>query len=148
MSTPRTSAAAASNKRPTDDVREAPSLVLIRNAVARGASIRAYDPQACSTARAALGAEVLHRVTFCDSADAACVGADALVVVTEWLEFRSPDFSALAGQLRARVLIDGRNLYDPEVMAAHGFTYYSVGRAAAVPDCINTAAVKNTAKKA
>ena len=111
----------------TDDVREAPSLVLIRDAIAAGASIRAYDPQACTTARAALG-EDLRKITFCDSAESACAGADALVVITEWLEFRSPDFGALAAQLRARVLIDGRNLYDPSSVRAAGLHYEGIGR--------------------
>jgi UDPglucose 6-dehydrogenase len=116
----------------TDDVREAPSLVLIRNVVAGGALVRAYDPQARETARAALAAEQ-GKVTFCDSAEAACTGADALVVVTEWLEFRSPDFEDLAKRLRARVLVDGRNLYDPRVVRAAGLHYEGVGRSAAGP---------------
>ena len=113
----------------TDDVREAPSLVLIRNAVAAGATIRAYDPQARDTARREL-AELASRVVFCDSAAEACSGADALVVVTEWLEFRSPDFAALAPLLRARVLVDGRNLYDPRAVRAAGLHYEGVGRRA------------------
>jgi len=113
----------------TDDVREAPSLVLIRNAIADGAHIRAYDPEANATARAALG-EQLPSITFCDSADSACVGADALVVVTEWLEFRSPDFAALAARLKARVLIDGRNLYGPSAVRAAGLHYEGIGRCA------------------
>jgi UDPglucose 6-dehydrogenase len=111
----------------TDDVREAPALVLIRDAVAAGATVRAYDPQARETAQAAL-ADERRRITFCDSAEAACSGADALVVVTEWLEFRSPDFAALAMQLRARVLIDGRNLYDPRTVRAAGLHYEGIGR--------------------
>lgn len=111
----------------TDDVREAPSLVLIRNAVAAGATVRAYDPQGLETARAAL-ADLQHKVTFCESAEAASSGADALVVVTEWLEFRSPDFAALAMRLRARVLVDGRNLYDPRAVRAAGLHYEGIGR--------------------
>ncbi len=114
----------------TDDVREAPSLVLIRNALAAGATIRAYDPQARETARAAL-ADVPRGITFCDSAESACTGADALVVVTEWLEFRSPDFAALAAQLRARILVDGRNLYDPRAVGAAGLHYEGIGRGGA-----------------
>jgi len=115
----------------TDDVREAPSLVLIRHALAEGASIRAYDPQARETARrelATLPPEQARRISWCDSADAACTGADALVVVTEWLEFRSPDFGALAARLRARILIDGRNLYDPKAVRAAGLKYEGIGR--------------------
>ena len=83
--------------------------------------------QARETAAAQLG-DVAGKITYCDSADAACTGADALVVVTEWLEFRSPDFAALAGRLRARVLIDGRNLYDPRAVRAAGLHYEGIGR--------------------
>jgi UDPglucose 6-dehydrogenase len=97
--------------------------------VAAGATIRAYDPQARDTARREL-AELASRVVFCDSAAEACSGADALVVVTEWLEFRSPDFAALAPLLRARVLVDGRNLYDPRAVRAAGLHYEGVGRRA------------------
>jgi UDPglucose 6-dehydrogenase len=111
----------------TDDVREAPSLVLIRDVVDSGARVRAYDPQARPTAAAALS-ELKRRIEFCDSAQQACEGADALVVVTEWLEFRSPDFAFLARTLRARVLIDGRNLYDPRLARAAGLQYYGIGR--------------------
>jgi UDPglucose 6-dehydrogenase len=113
----------------TDDVREAPSLVLIRNLVGAGATVRAYDPQAIETARREL-AEAGPRVAFCASGAEACDGADALVVVTEWLEFRSPDFGDLAKRLRARVLVDGRNLYDPRVVRAAGLHYEGVGRGA------------------
>jgi UDPglucose 6-dehydrogenase len=112
----------------TDDVREAPSLILIRDALAGGATVRAYDPQANGTARAGLGAAESAGVTFCDSAADAVAGADALVVVTEWLEFRSPDFAALAQQLGARVLVDGRNLYDPRAVRAAGLHYEGIGR--------------------
>jgi UDPglucose 6-dehydrogenase len=114
----------------TDDVREAPALVLIRNVLAAGASVRAYDPQARETARSELG-ELARQVAFCESAEEACAGADALVVVTEWLEFRSPDFAALATQLRARVLIDGRNLYEPRAVRAAGLHYQGIGRGGA-----------------
>jgi UDPglucose 6-dehydrogenase len=111
----------------TDDVREAPSLVLIRNAVAAGAKVRAYDPKGRETARAALS-DLPGKIEFCDTADAALSGADALVVVTEWGEFRSPDFAVLATQLRARVLVDGRNLYDPRAVRAAGLHYEGIGR--------------------
>jgi UDPglucose 6-dehydrogenase len=114
----------------TDDVREAPSLVLIREVVDSGARVRAYDPQARLTAAKALD-ELKRRIEYCDSAAQACEGADALVVVTEWLEFRSPDFAWLARTLRARVLIDGRNLYEPRLARAAGLLYYGVGRAPA-----------------
>jgi UDPglucose 6-dehydrogenase len=112
----------------TDDVREAPSLVLIREVVDSGARVRAYDPQAHATAAKALD-ELKRRIEYCDSALQACEGADALVVVTEWLEFRSPDFAWLARTLRAQVLVDGRNLYEPRLARAAGLRYYGVGRA-------------------
>jgi UDPglucose 6-dehydrogenase len=111
----------------TDDVREASSLVLIRDAIDAGASIRAYDPQAADTARSAL-AEHERRITYCASARSACEGADALVVVTEWLEFRSPDFAWLASTLKERVLIDGRNLYEPRLARGAGLRYWGIGR--------------------
>jgi UDPglucose 6-dehydrogenase len=101
--------------------------VLIRNAVAAGAKVRAYDPQGRETARAALS-DLSGKIEFCDCADAALSGADALVVVTEWAEFRSPDFAALATRLRARVLVDGRNLYDPRAVRAAGLHYEGIGR--------------------
>ncbi|HUD25775.1 MAG TPA: UDP-glucose/GDP-mannose dehydrogenase family protein [Burkholderiaceae bacterium] len=111
----------------TDDVREAPSLVLIRDVIDSGARVRAYDPQARHTAARFLS-ELKRRIEFCDSAHQACEGADALVVVTEWLEFRSPDFAWLARTLRAGVLIDGRNLYEPRLARAAGLRYYGIGR--------------------
>ncbi len=111
----------------TDDVREAPSLVLIREVVDSGARVRAYDPQARHTAAKTLE-ELRRGIDYCDTAHQACEGADALAVVTEWLEFRSPDFAWLARTLRARVLVDGRNLYDPRLARAAGLKYYGVGR--------------------
>jgi len=114
----------------TDDVREAPSLVLIREVVDAGGRVRAYDPRARDTAAKALD-ELKRHIEYCDSAQRACEGADALVVVTEWLEFRSPDFGWLASTLRARALIDGRNLYEPRLVRAAGLRYYGIGRGAA-----------------
>ncbi len=111
----------------TDDVREASSLVLIRDLVAAGATVRAYDPQARATAAQEL-AEYAARITYCDSAAAALDGADALAVVTEWREFRSPDFAALAAALRDKLLADGRNLYDPRAVQAAGLRYIGIGR--------------------
>jgi len=112
----------------TDDVREASSLVLIRDLIDAGARVRVYDPQAMQTARTSLR-ELQRRIQYCDSASDACEHADALVVVTEWLEFRSPDFAWLAQTLRARVLVDGRNLYAPGQVRAAGLKYYGIGRA-------------------
>jgi UDPglucose 6-dehydrogenase len=109
----------------TDDMREAPSRVVIDGLLKDGARVRAFDPEAGP------GARQLYRgkpVVICDSAEAAARGADALVVVTEWNEFRSPDFPALKRLLKAPVIFDGRNLYDPELLADYGFSYFPVGR--------------------
>jgi UDPglucose 6-dehydrogenase len=114
----------------TDDVRDAPSLVLIRELVDSGARVRAYDPQARQTAARALE-ELKRRIDYCDTAHEACEGADALAVVTEWLEFRSPDFGWLSRTLRSRVLVDGRNLYEPRISRDAGLRYYGIGRAPA-----------------
>jgi UDPglucose 6-dehydrogenase len=110
----------------TDDMREAPSLVVIEGLLADGARVRAYDPEAGIVARQRYKGR--RGVTICPSAEAAARGADALVVVTEWNEFRSPDFPALKRLLRAPVIFDGRNLYDPDVLAGYGFEYFPVGR--------------------
>jgi UDPglucose 6-dehydrogenase len=110
----------------TDDLREAPSLVVIENLLADGAKVRAYDPEAGGAARARFRGR--KGITVCASAEEAARGADALVVVTEWNEFRSPDFPGLKKLLRSPVIFDGRNLYDPELLADYGFAYYPVGR--------------------
>ncbi len=113
----------------TDDMREASSLAIIEALTGAGAKVRAYDPVALDNARGMLGKH--GSVTFVGSAREALAGADALAVVTEWLEFRSPDFAALAGQLKEKVIFDGRNLYDPAAVRAAGLTYYGIGRGAA-----------------
>lgn len=110
----------------TDDVREASSLAIIEKLVAAGARVRAYDPAARETAARAL--QGLAGVHFVASAAEALQGADALAVVTEWLEFRSPDFEELARQLKARVVFDGRNLYDPLAVRRAGLSYHGIGR--------------------
>ncbi len=110
----------------TDDVREAPALVLIGQLLEAGAEVRVHDPAARGTARAALG-ELANRVIFVEHPYDATVGADALVLVTEWQEYRSPDFERLAAQMRRKVLIDGRNVWaamEPETL---GFTYDGIG---------------------
>ncbi len=110
----------------TDDIREAPSLELIGSLLDAGASVVGYDPEAAANMRAALG----ERDGFRTDNDAyrAAEGADVLFVVTEWREFRSPDFARLRSIMRQRVLIDGRNLYDPQAVRAAGFRYDSIGR--------------------
>jgi UDPglucose 6-dehydrogenase len=109
----------------TDDMREAPSLTLIEALLAAGATVQAHDPVAEHEARRRLGDTVTYAATNYD----ALVDADALVVVTDWNEYRHPDFARIKQSLRRPVLIDGRNLYDPAQMRDHGFTYDSIGRA-------------------
>ncbi|HET7201687.1 MAG TPA: UDP-glucose/GDP-mannose dehydrogenase family protein, partial [Burkholderiales bacterium] len=113
----------------TDDMREAPSRVLIAELLADGATVCAYDPIAMPAARSAFAD--LKGVSYADSPLAALDGADALAVVTEWKEFRSPDFHAIRSRLKTPVIFDGRNLYDPAEMKRIGMEYYPVGRAAA-----------------
>ncbi|MGZ8273956.1 MAG: UDP-glucose dehydrogenase family protein [Burkholderiaceae bacterium] len=110
----------------TDDIREASSIAVIEELTAAGARVVAYDPVAMPNARESLSGN--SRVTLASSAREAVEGADALAVITEWLEFRSPDFGWLASTLRAKSLFDGRNLYDPATVRAAGLTYYGVGR--------------------
>jgi len=113
----------------TDDMREAPSRVLIEDLVAGGASVSAYDPVAMPAARKDFSD--LKGIAYADSPLAALEGADALAVVTEWKEFRSPDFQEIRARLKTPAVFDGRNLYDPEDMRRAGLEYYPVGRAAA-----------------
>jgi UDPglucose 6-dehydrogenase len=110
----------------TDDMREASSLAIIEALTGAGARVRAYDPVALVNARGMLGRH--GGVEFVRSAREALAGADALAVVTEWLEFRSPDFAELAKALKDKVVFDGRNLYDPAAVRAAGLTYYGIGR--------------------
>jgi UDPglucose 6-dehydrogenase len=115
----------------TDDVREAPGLALALQLRALGAEVVAYDPVATSAARQALGREA--GVRFASSALDACTDADALLIVTEWKEFRSPDFEALRKRLRTPIVFDGRNLYDPAHAAAEGIDYRPIGRPRRAP---------------
>jgi UDPglucose 6-dehydrogenase len=107
----------------TDDMRLAPSLDIIRPLQKEGARIRAYDPKAMEKAR-----EFLTDVEFCDSAYAAASGADALILCTEWDEFRALDLDKLRSVMAQPIVLDGRNVFDPKKMAALGFVYKSVGR--------------------
>jgi len=111
-------------KAETDDIRESPALDLVEGLLARGARVRAHDPHAMDNARARFG----DRVVFAPDPYGAAHGADGLVVVTEWLVYRNPDFERLRADMRGPVLIDGRNLYDPARMRALGFVYASIGR--------------------
>ena len=110
----------------TDDRREAPSVTLIDELLERNARVRCFDPVAVGAARKKFGARA--GLEFCGSSLDAVDGADALVVVTEWQEFRSPDFTALKARLKTPAVFDGRNLYDPAVMKSLGLEYYPIGR--------------------
>ena len=110
----------------TDDMREAPSRNLLAALWAAGAQVRAHDPVAMQEARRIFGERA--DLTLCDSPMAALEGADALAIVTEWKQFRVPDFHRVAQALRDRIVFDGRNLYDPAVVARHGLAYESIGR--------------------
>jgi UDPglucose 6-dehydrogenase len=110
----------------TDDMREAPSRVIITELVRRGASICAYDPVAMPEAQRIL--EDVPRLTYATSQAQALEGADALVIITEWKEFKSPDFDAMKAALKQPVVIDGRNLYEPSLMAELGIEYSGIGR--------------------
>ncbi len=110
----------------TDDMREAPSRVVINGLLARGASVTAYDPVAMEEARKIFANE--PAVRFATSTVGALDGADALIIVTEWKEFRSPDFDDMKKRLKSPVVFDGRNLYDPVVMREAGIEYFSMGR--------------------
>jgi UDPglucose 6-dehydrogenase len=110
----------------TDDMREAASRVLMESLWAAGAKVRAYDPVAMEECARIYGERT--DLTLCKNAPEALQGADALVIVTEWREFRSPDFEHIKSALRSAVIFDGRNLYDPEQMQKEGFDYYAIGR--------------------
>jgi UDPglucose 6-dehydrogenase len=118
----------------TDDMRDAPSRVLIRQIVERGGSVTAHDPVAMDEARRVLALDfadepkLLERIAYAATPEAALEGACALVIVTEWKAFRSPDFDAMQSQLSDKVIFDGRNLYDPERFAAYDLDYIPIGR--------------------
>ena len=115
----------------TDDMREAPSRVIVAELLARGARVQAYDPVAQEEARRVM--QGMAGIRFCASAHEALQGADALLVVTEWKEFRNPDFELIRSSLKQPLILDGRNLYDPALMQAMGIDYEGVGRAAPLP---------------
>ena len=108
----------------TDDMREAPSIPLIEALLAAGATVQAYDPEAGAVARGIFG----DRITYASTNYEALKEADALAIVTEWNEFRRPDFERMRSLMRTPVIFDGRNLFTPEMMKQHGFTYLSIGR--------------------
>ena len=114
----------------TDDMREAPSLVLIRSLLEAGARVRVHDPEAMEAARQVLGTDFIEYVT--DPIEA-LTGADALAIVTEWKAFRSPDFSRIEKVMKEPLIFDGRNLYDPETVTTAGIEYHAIGRLPAKP---------------
>ncbi len=113
----------------TDDIREAPALVLIDSLLKAGVAVRVHDPEALTNVKAVYG----ERLAYCDRPYGALEGADALAIVTEWQQFRNPDFEVMRRLMREPVVFDGRNLYDPKHMGSLGFTYYSIGRSTVRP---------------
>jgi UDPglucose 6-dehydrogenase len=110
----------------TDDMREAPSLALLKDLLEAGATVSAYDPVAMDEARRVLGDD--PRIRYAPNPNAALDGADGLVIVTEWKAFRSPDFGLIKSALKQPLIVDGRNLYDPAFVRAMGFDYKAIGR--------------------
>lgn len=114
----------------TDDVREAPAIYIIQALIALGANIKAYDPEARHTFPAAVGEEISKQIDYVEDQTAALEDVDALIISTEWNEFRRPEFDNFKKLMKAPVIFDGRNLYDPDRMEALNITYFSVGRRA------------------
>ncbi len=108
----------------TDDIREAPALVLIDSLLADGVALRVHDPEALANVRAIYG----DRLVYCDRPYGALEGADGLAIVTEWQEFRHPDFELMRRLMREAVIFDGRNLYEPKSLVGNGFVYQAIGR--------------------
>jgi UDPglucose 6-dehydrogenase len=108
----------------TDDMREAPAIPLVEALLSAGASVQAFDPEAMRIAKGIFGS----KITYASNAYDAVKGADALAIVTEWNEFRRPDFARIRSLMRAPIVFDGRNLFAPSQMKQNGFTYYSIGR--------------------
>ncbi|MEO1450774.1 MAG: UDP binding domain-containing protein, partial [Bacteroidota bacterium] len=110
----------------TDDIREAPALVIIQRLLNAGAKVKVYDPEAMEAVKKYTSLDV----TYADSMYAAAVEVDALLVITEWNEFRTPDLARLKTSMKAPLVFDGRNVYALKDMSDEGFVYYSVGRSA------------------
>ena len=123
----------------TDDIRESPAIFLVQSLLQEGSTVTAYDPAAMGRARDMLGS----KIEFAASPYEAAHNADALLILTEWEEFANLDLKRMRQELRYPIVIDGRNMYDPQTMAAQGFTYYSVGRAACHPDGVPLGVLRN-----
>ena len=121
----------------TDDIRESPAILLIESLVEEGCQIVAYDPAAVDRAREVLDPSVKFAANCYETA----AGADALLILTEWEEFASLDLERVRRDMKYPIVIDGRNLYRPNIMAEHGFTYYSVGRMPVIPEGLPAGAV-------
>ena len=126
----------------TDDIRESPAIAIVQSLLQQGSKVTAYDPAAMERTREILG----DHITYANSSYEAAHDADALLILTEWEEFANLDFNRIRQELKYPIVIDGRNLYDPDIMAAQGFTYYSVGCAASHPDGVPTGILKNGKK--
>ena len=121
----------------TDDIRESPAILLIESLIEEGCQVVAYDPAAVDRSREVLDPSVKFAANPYETA----AGADALLILTEWEEFASLDLDRLHREMKYPIVIDGRNLYRPDVMAEHGFTYYSVGRIPVIPEGLPAGAV-------
>lgn len=108
----------------TDDIREAPALYNIEALIQAGAKVQAYDPEAMENVKGQIG----DKISYAESAEAALNGADALMIMTEWPVFRTPDFDVIKKELKEPLILDGRNLYEVEQLKELGFTYFSIGR--------------------
>ncbi|HEY7387596.1 MAG TPA: UDP-glucose/GDP-mannose dehydrogenase family protein, partial [Bryobacteraceae bacterium] len=126
----------------TDDIRESPALAIVQSLLQQGSKVTAYDPAAIDRTREILGDQIAYATSSYEAAH----HADALLILTEWEEFANLDLGRIRQELRYPIVIDGRNLYEPEMMAAQGFTYYSVGREAAHPDGVPAGVLKNGKK--
>jgi UDPglucose 6-dehydrogenase len=125
----------------TDDIRESPAISIVQSLLQQGCKVTAYDPAAMGRTREVLG----DQIAYANSAYEAAHLADALLILTEWEEFANLDLNRMRVELKYPIVIDGRNLYDPEVMAAQGFTYYSVGRPASDLDGMPAVVLKKKA---
>jgi len=128
----------------TDDIREASSLSAIEALLGANAKIRAYDPIAVENVRKSMPAAALEKgqIVFCSEQYEALDGADALLLVTEWKQFRNPDFDRIKRRLRTPMIFDGRNQYDPKDLAEQGFEYYGIGRGRGAAEASESGAEK------